>query len=142
MRYRVVPREAMNEVGVHFYRWVVPRGICPAFRVGRVPYSVLPATSLKRWVDSGNATPVVRRMTALLQKICPIWADFARFAPHGGRSNDPDQDLLAILAMDASARQVRVRRVMGDGAWLNLAQLFNWPIVQWEDYHKSLGAST
>ncbi|HEX8792895.1 MAG TPA: hypothetical protein VF765_18245 [Polyangiaceae bacterium] len=136
----LVAPAAVNEVGQYFSQWVVPRGICSAFRVGRVPYGVLPATSLARWQDSPRATPVARRMSALIQKIKPIWEQFATMAPHVGRSHDPDQDLLDVLAMDASARDVRVRRVMGDGAWLNMATLFDWPIVQWESYHKQVGA--
>jgi hypothetical protein len=137
----LVPPDAVNEVGAHFSQWVLPRGPVSAFRVGRVPYGVLPATSLKRWQDPSGATPVARQMSALLQKICPIWSGFADLAPHVGRSFDADQDLLEILAMDASARQIRIRRVMGDGAWLNLARLNNWPIAQWESYHKSVGTA-
>jgi hypothetical protein len=140
MMHPLVGHDAVNEVGVHFSRWVVPRGLCPAFRVGRVPYGVLPATSLRRWQDLRGATPVARRRSALLQQIVPIWAQLAVLAPHVGRSADPDQDLLDVLAMDASARQARVRRVVGDGAWLNLAWLFNWPIAQWERYHRTIGA--
>jgi hypothetical protein len=133
--------DAVNQVGVHFATWVVPRGICSAFRVGRVPYGVLPVTSLTKWQDADNATPVAQRMSALFKQIVPIWSRFAILAPHVGRSGDPDQDLLDVLAMDASARQARVRRVLGDGAYLNMAQMFNWPVAAWESYHKWVGAA-
>jgi Putative peptidoglycan binding domain len=137
----LISPEAVNEVGAHFSQWVLPRGPVSAFRVGRVPYGVLPATSLQRWQDANAATPVARQMPALLQKILPFWSDAARLAPHVGRSADADQDLLDILAMDASARQIRVRRVIGNTAWLNLARMHDWPLGQWARYHQSVGAA-
>jgi len=136
----LVSTEAVNEIGQYFSQWVIPRGLASAFRVGRVPYGVLPATSLSRWQHADTDTAVHRRMVELLQKIRPFWLAAASAAPHVGRSTDPDQDLLDVLAMDASAREARVRQVVGDGTWLNLAQLFGWPIKQWEDYHKTVGA--
>ena len=66
-------------------------------------------------------------MVAILQQIEWYWLQLAAQAPHVGRSDDPDRDLLDVVVMDASARQARVRRVVGDGVYLNLAQLFNWP---------------
>jgi hypothetical protein len=141
MMHPLVPPDAVNEVGAHFTQWVLPRGPASAFRVGRVPYGVLPVTSLKRWQDPEWATLVARQMSALLQKLGHIWSEFADLAPRVGRSFDTDRDLIDILAMDASARQIRIRPVMGDGAWLNLAKLYNWPIVQWEDTHKSIAAT-
>src|SRR5262249_8505144 len=121
-------------------QWVLPRGPASAFRTGRVPYGVLIGTSLQRWQDAHAATPVARQMSALLQKIFPFWSDVASLGPHVGRSADADQDFLDILAMDASARQIRVRSVMGNTAWLNLARLHNWSLGQWTRYHQSVGA--
>jgi hypothetical protein len=141
MMHPLLSPDIVNEIGTYFSRWVLPRGLASAFRVGRVPYGILPATSLRLWRDGRAATPAARRMSALLRQIVPIWSQSAGAAPHIGRGADPDQDLLDILAMDASARQVRVRPVMGDAAWLNLARLLNWPTAAWERYHQTVGAS-
>jgi hypothetical protein len=141
MMHPLLSPDAVNEIGAHFSRWVLPRGLVSAFRVGRMPYGVLPATSMRLWQDARAATPAARRMSALVRQIGPIWSQSVGAAPHVGRGADPDQDLLDVLAMDASARQIRVRRVMGDAAWLNLARLFNWPIADWERYHQTAGAS-
>ena len=137
----LIGSDAVNEVGQIFSQWVVPRGMVPAFRIGRVPYGVLPATSVARWQDDAGASPVQQRLAQLLRQLRPIWVVAASQAPHVGRSSDPDQDLLDVLSMDASARQVRVRRVVGNGTWLNLLSLFNFPDAQWDAIHKSLGAA-
>ena len=136
----LVGTDAVNEVGQYFAQWVIPRGICSAFRVGRVPYGVLPVTSVARWQDPG-ATPVQARITQLIQKLRPTFVSFVSGAPHIGATNDPDQDLIDVLAMDASAREVRVRRVLGNGTWLNLLSLFDWPDAIWNGIHQTIGAS-
>jgi hypothetical protein len=131
---------SVNEVGKHFSQWVIPRGMAQAFRVGRVPYGILPATSLRLWQTAPGATAVQTRMVALLQHIHQLWLSATPQAPHVGRGADPDQDLLDVLSMDASARQMRVRRAVGNGTWLNMVQLFNWPMAQWDSEHKRIGA--
>jgi hypothetical protein len=137
----LVGTDAVNEVGQYFAQWVVPRGICSAFRVGRVPYGVLPVTSVARWQDAPGVTPVQARITQLVQKLRPTFVSLAGGAPHVGATSDPDQDLLDVLAMDASAREVRVRRVLGNGTWLNLLALFDWPDAIWNGIHQTIGAS-
>jgi hypothetical protein len=135
----LVGPDAVNEIGQYFAEWVLPRGLTSAFRVGNVPYGVLPATSLARWQDQAGATPVQRRLSQLLQKLRPIWLQSIGQAPYVGRSSDPDQDLLDVLTMDASARQVRVRRVVGNGTYLNLLSLFGFSDVVWDLVHKTIG---
>src|SRR5262249_28400689 len=43
--------------------------------------------------------------------------------PRVGGSGDPDGDLLSVLGMDASAREVRIRGVIGETGTWNLLQL-------------------
>jgi hypothetical protein len=136
----LVAPDAVDEIGRHFVQWVISRGVASALRVGRVPYGVLPVTSLTLWQHREDATPVEQRMVGLLQQGRSFWSGPVPEAPHVGRSSDPDQDLLDVLAMDASARQARVRRVVGDAVYLNLAQLNNWPIAQWENQHQAIGS--
>ena len=137
----LVSADAVNEVGQHFSSWVVPRGVTSAFRVGRVPYGVLPVTSLDRWQEYGDANAAHQRMVKLLQKVKTLALAVTPSAPHVGRTkNDPDQDLLDVLAMDASARQVRVRRVIGEDTYANLLDLLDLPRTVWEAQHRLLGA--
>ncbi|HEX3475962.1 MAG TPA: hypothetical protein VHT91_13140 [Kofleriaceae bacterium] len=137
----LVTPDAVNEVGQFFSQWVVPRGLCSAFRVGRVPYGILPVTSIARWQEAPNDSPVHHRIAQLIQKLRPWFVSLSGQAPHIGATGDPDQDLLDVLAMDASAREVRVRRVLGNGTWLNLLMLFDWPDLVWDQLHQSIGAA-
>ena len=57
--------------------------------------------------------PFIRNLRAAWEKSIPA-------APHVGGSNDPEQDLLHILGMDASSTVFRGRSVVGDGF------LYNW----------------
>lgn len=138
----LVGTDAVNEVGQIFSTWVLPRGPASALRVGNVPYGVLPVTSLARWQERANATTVQKQLSQLLAKLRPLWLQSTSRAPHVGRSPDPDQDLLDILAMDASARQVRVRRVVGNETYLNLLSLFDFSSEAWELVHRSVGQAT
>jgi len=137
----LVPPAAVNQIGQHFASWVVPRGVSSAFRVGRVPYGVLPVTSLERWQERNGESAVHQRMVNVLQGGKKNWMASVPFAPHvGATPNDPDKDLLDVLAMDASARQVRVRRVIGEDAYANLLDLLDLPRTFWEAQHRLIGA--
>jgi hypothetical protein len=89
------------------------RGPLPAFRIGSVPYGVLPVTSLAGWGPDPNATPAERELPDLLRRLLPNWLNAVSQAPHVGATNDPDGDMARILAMEASAREVWVRSFAG-----------------------------
>ncbi len=59
------------------------------------------------------------RLTAL-RMLRDLWKEAARQVPRIGRTGDPDQDLLEMLGMEASAREVRVRTILGGDLLLNL----------------------
>jgi hypothetical protein len=123
---------------------VVPRGPLPALRIGQTPYGVLPTTSL---VALGDVRPVLspdpaehaRALLAqLVRLLLPIWSSSVEAAPHIGGSGDPDQDLLAVLGMDASSIDVRGRRVIGDDALWNMLTFLDptgSPSQEWWDEH-------
>jgi hypothetical protein len=139
----LVPPKAVNDIAKHFSQWVVPRGLSSAFRVGRVPYGVLPVTSLDLFQDDTNMTAAHQRMVKLLQKIKPLILGNSSQVPHIYRTLGPngiDQDLLDVLSMDASARQIRVRRVVGEDTYANLLDLFAMPQTLWAAQHRVLGA--
>ena len=104
----------------HYLMNVRARGHYPAFRVGNTPYGILPVSSLNRWRDGFRDSTIVRTLAADLKKTKHIWLDEIDRAPRTGASNDPDADLLATLGMDASTREVRIRRVLGADLAFNL----------------------
>ncbi len=105
----------------YFVEHVRARGHYPAFRVGGTPYGVVIASSLRRWVHRGRRGLIENAMPDDLRRLREIWREAAVNVPRVGRSADADRDLLDTLEMDASAREVRVRSVVGPNASLNLA---------------------
>jgi hypothetical protein len=108
-------RAASGDAREHYCRYVRGRGPLPAFRVGPVPYGVLPVSSLRRWKPSSPTPPQVDNYLPMgLRKLLPAWMGQTDNVPRIGRTpDDPDRDLLEILGMDASARQVRLRGALG-----------------------------
>jgi hypothetical protein len=101
-----------------------PGGPFPAFRVGRVPYGLLPAIALSRFAPDNQFTRGLRALRDTY--FLPASAQAPRVAPG---SDDPDGDLLRVLAIDASSRVVRMRVLLGDNmttsiaTWLGAAAL-------------------
>ena len=87
---------------------VRPGGPLPAFRVGAVPYGLLPAVSVTRLAADARFTPVLRALRD--QYFVPAARSAPRIAPG---SADPDGDLLKVLALDASSHQLRTRVALG-----------------------------
>jgi hypothetical protein len=112
----------------YFIDHVRARGHYPAFRVGSTPYGVVVASSLARWRQRGRKGLIENAMPDDLRRLREIWREAAPNVPRVGRTADPDRDLIEVLEMDASAREVRVRSVVGPNASLNLAAFFalNW----------------
>ena len=79
-----------------------------------------------------------RGLFRLLQTLRPTWAAAVPAVPRIGRSDDPDADLLSTLGMDASAREVRVRRVTGPDFQRNLHDLFGLDSVSWQDLQQAV----
>lgn len=97
---------------------VRPAGPLPAFRVGRVPYALLPAVSLGRLTGDPRFVPALR---ALRDR---WFVPAATNAPHiASGSPDPDGDLLKVLALDASSRTLRIRLLLGQEVTSNAAGL-------------------
>lgn len=68
-----------------------------------------------------NIRPVVGdRLAGILRTVRDVWRDGVPNVPRVGASGDLDGDLLRTLGMDASAREVRVRPVLGSEFLLNL----------------------
>ena len=64
-----------------------------------------------------------------LRTLLPTWNRDTGGVPRVGRSGDADADLLGMLEMDASAREIRVRSVLGATASFNIASFLS---ADWE----------
>jgi hypothetical protein len=103
----------------YFLANVRPAGPMAAFRVGRVPYGLLPTLSLTRYAPDGLFSSALRvlRDNYFTQAVSNV----PRVSPD---SSDPDGDLLKALAVDASCRQMRMRLLLGQDVASNTAGLF------------------
>ena len=110
----------IDNVREYYARYVRGRGPLPAFRVGAVPYGVLPATSLSLWKADPNSTGPAAQIPPLLRALLPYWKKKVAQAPHVGRTGDPDEDLTTVLAMEASMRDLGVRLTVSALVYLNL----------------------
>jgi hypothetical protein len=111
-----------------FIEHVRARGPLPAFRVGGTPYGVVVTSSLTRWTQRNQRGLMQLTVPTELRRLREFWRRTEAGIAHVGRTADPDRDLLDVLEMDASAREVRVRTVLGPNASLNMGAFFglNW----------------
>jgi hypothetical protein len=128
----------LTEAGIadtrkHFVDHVRGRGPLPAIRVGAQPYGVLPITSLDRWQPRADAAGVDRQLPPLLRRLRDLWLGQVDQVPRVGLTQDPDADLLAVLGMDASTREVRVRRAQGLDFHLNLLNFIGIDATAWQE---------
>ena len=100
----------------YFLANVRPGGPLPAFRVGRVPYGVLPVLSLTRYAPDSRLSHALR----ILRDRAPI-ANVPRVTAD---STDPDGDLLKALAIDASCRSMRMRMLVDTGTTDHIGNIF------------------
>jgi len=93
------------------------RGPLPATRVDDTLYGILPATELGAYVP-GRA-PLLQPLSTFLRGLLPHWLSSADRAPRITPGGDPDQELVAVLGQDASARRYRIRDALGARFALN-----------------------
>jgi hypothetical protein len=107
----------IEAVRQHYITYVHGRGPYPAFRVGDVPYGLLPVSVLPQ-EEPGAAADPPGLDTQMRTIIRSLWGNLSmvadEFAPHVGRTDDPDQDLIDVFRMDASSREVYIRAALGE----------------------------
>jgi hypothetical protein len=134
--------QSITDLRNHFTTYMAPRGPLSAIRIGGVPYGVLPVSSQPRWKFETNASPALLKMGNVLGHLrdqYEISAGFAPYVPHVGRTpNDFDKDILDILSMDASAREVRVRMAIGEESYSNMLFLFGLDPKGWDFFQKEI----
>jgi len=114
----------------YFIEHVRARGHYPAFRVGGTPYGVVVTSSLTNWKHRGRRALIESAMPDDLRRLRSIWSGSAASIPRVGKTADADKDLLEVLEMDASAREVRVRSVVGPNASLSMGAFFG---IDWDN---------
>ena len=124
----LVDDAALAAARAHFCTDVRGRGPLPAFRIGRVPYGVLPTTSVERWAAATD--PIDTGLAGLLRTWRQVFlgrvAGVPRVGAAVGATSDPDADLLAVLERDAASRELRVREVHGPAYRRGLSDLLGW----------------
>ena len=101
----------------HFVDHVRASGPLPALRVGRQPYGILPATSLRLWQSAlapGEERTREERLTHFLLQLWDLWFQHVPEVPRVGRSAEPDRDFADVFASDGLSSSYAIRHLMGD----------------------------
>ncbi len=131
----IVSEGTIDATREYFANRVRARGHFPNFRIGNVPYGLLPVSSLALWkaipTRQPGASPITSVLPGILRAAQPFWSAQIGAAPHLGRTNDGEGDVLDALSMDASARTLRFRRLLGAETLANLVGLLgvDWALV-------------
>jgi hypothetical protein len=117
-------QEHWTQAANFFESYVRGRGPLPAFRIGAVPYGVLPAVNLSHWksdtydelsdVQRVVCSYLVRKWASLLTAAAQKAPRLNRTLPSGTTNTTPEQELLRVLGMHASARSFYIRRCLSE----------------------------
>ena len=124
--------EVIEETREFFCSFVSGRGTLPAIRIGKQPYGILPTTALSRiqWYQEQQVlrlAPTLVFLNALyilLQKIGIDWQAFAQNVSWVGKSGDPHQILLDVLALHPSSVEYFSRNAESLAQLQNMMNLF------------------
>jgi hypothetical protein len=131
----VFSADVIEQARQYALSYVLPRGPVPAFRVGRTPYGVLPVTSLANYQSEinlptrGTLNLVEPNLVNFVRKLWSTWLASSAGAPHMLRGGDPDQNLMAVLGMDASSMNFQGRPVLGNVFIWNLLNFLGVPVA-------------
>lgn len=101
--------ESINKIREHFVNYVRGQGPLSAIRVGSMPYGILPITSLQKLTQLNSNSEFERNLYDLLIKLFRKWLEMSERVPQVGKSDDPEQELLDILGMEAASSDYCVR---------------------------------
>jgi hypothetical protein len=103
-----------------FSQYVSAQGPAPAFRVGAVPYGLLPAISYSRMQAQTNENADAMEV---IRKLVPLWQAAAAAVPVVSQSSaDRNTDLMKVLSQKSSSDGVFVRNSLGPDTVANLYQ--------------------
>ena len=117
---RIFTDDVIKNAKDFFTNNVSAQGPAPAFRVGAVPYGLLPAISYSRMKaqagENSDAMEVIR-------KLVPVWQQAAASIPVVPQnSTDRNTDLMTVLSQKSSSDGVYVRNSIGPDTITNLYQ--------------------
>jgi hypothetical protein len=135
-----VSPEMAEALRVHAHDHVRGRGPYAALRVGPAPYGLLPVSPLAAWPEANDRRGLDAVMPPALGRLAGLWLEAAANVPRIGRTDDPDADLIATLAMDASAQEVQLRRAFGYDATWNLWTLFGLQLDRLDEAQIAMAA--
>ncbi len=114
------PLKEASQFREHYVNFVRPRGPFSALRIGNLPYGILPVSTFPKWEcsssdwialgkDPAEGKKLLRIDDYILSILKKLYTKFQGYAadpeavPRAGKTNDPDQELLRILAMEPNA---------------------------------------
>ncbi len=100
-----------SRLGQHFASYVRGSGPLPAIRIGDQPYGILPVTKIRQAPRPDPADFDTQLHSALIKLFDKwlAWAQDYRCVPRVGSPDDPDKELLQILAMEPLSVSYRTR---------------------------------
>ena len=100
-----------SRLGQHFASYVRGSGPLPAIRVGDQPYGILPVTKIRQAPTRDPADFDAQLHSALVKLFDKwlAWAQDYRCVPRVSSPDDPDRELLQILAMEPLSVSYRTR---------------------------------
>ncbi len=128
----------MEEV---YWRYLRPDGPLPTLRVGDQPYGVLPATSIEQWTnfykqvdidDDGQnedvpVGPTDETLNVIRQLRDGMFAPQVQGVPKLGQGSHPHQDFVAALQQGPRPTGLRLRGIVTQTAYEELARTLRWP---------------
>ena len=105
-----IPDDAIAAARAHYLANVTAGGALPALRLGRQPYGVLPATSLRRWrlLDPPDLDA---RLVPLLNGLTPAWSAALAAVPRVTPGGDVGTVLANAVAMSPVSMRYAARAV-------------------------------
>src|SRR5207302_6977912 len=79
---------AIADARNHFIRYVLGRGPYPAFRVGEVPYALLPTSSFEAWAADAGVTGAETKLPPALRALKRYWSSRLGEVSRVGTSSD------------------------------------------------------
>ncbi len=127
-----------------FENYVSPPGI--VFRIGQVPYGVLPTTILNQWIDQ-ELIPRTDYVKTFFGKLQETWLKLAEEVPSVMNPEvdvTPEQNLINILSMDAHSHSYYVRGVrLLQYVYFLVSYFFSYrkPFSELQNLHKEKAAA-
>ena len=112
----------IQEAREYFVKYVLGRGPFSSFRVGSVPYGLLPTSTWRNWIRKSNAGGVEKELPDSIKKnlqdpnrggLLKFWLDQVSKVPRVGLTDNANEDLIGALGLEASSHEIWIRKSLG-----------------------------